>query len=91
MVICQAFPDECWVIVHSKRAEAYALGLLSGDVPKTPDWAIDLVVVRSEGVVAFSRHDSSSIIAYSPTEKPVIENMMCELTWANWHICDVLH
>tara|TARA_R110002073_G_scaffold327425_1_gene508026 strand:+ start:152 stop:469 length:318 start_codon:yes stop_codon:yes gene_type:complete len=89
IIVSLIFPNESWIVVHSKKAEEYAVRLLANDMSNTPNWAIDLVVNKAEDFVSFSRHGSSSIIAYSPTEEPNIEYMHCESTWAYWYICDV--
>ena len=77
--------DYWWLIFNSKKAEKYAYTLLSGKNIKTPDWAIDLIIIKNDNLVAFSNHDKENIFAFSPKGTPSTKEQNWNHIWGNWY------
>lgn len=68
-------PEYRWLIFNVNSAETYAIELLAGKSPKTPDWAIDLVVTKENGLVVFREHGANMIYAFSQDKMPSKEGI----------------
>jgi len=83
------FPEESWIFVYGKRAEAYSHKLLQGENPPTPTWANDLVVSKVNDIVTFGNHGSSIIFAFSPKGTPQLYDLEWNKKWGNWYVSQI--
>lgn len=81
-----AKPEYGWLLVNGYSANNYAVELLAGNSQKTPDWAIDLVVIKENDLVLFSEHNSNKIYAFSPSKAPVKETIVWSHMWGSWYV-----
>ena len=83
-----AKPEYSWLLFNGYNAKNYANDLLAGKATKTPDWAIDLVIIKESKLVLFSEHNSNKIYAFSPSETPIKESIVWSHMWGLmvcWH------
>lgn len=82
-------PEYGWLIFNGSNAEKYAVELLNGSNPKTPDWAIDLVVIKENGLVQFNEHNSTKVYVYSPNKEPGNEGFSWSHIWGAWYVGNI--
>jgi len=73
------------LLLNGYSAEKYAYELLAGHNPVTPEWAIDLVVIKENELVQFNEHNSTIIYVYSPNKTPSIEGVSWSHIWGAWY------
>lgn len=83
------FPEESWLFVYGNRAAEYSEKMLSGETPPTPEWAINVVVNKAEGIVTFGNHGSSKIFAFSPKGIPQLHGLKWKNKWGNWYVSQI--
>ena len=81
-----AKPEYGWLLVNGYSAKNYAVELLAGKTQKTPDWAIDLVIIKKSEFVLFSEHNSNKIYAFSPSKAPIKETIIWSHMWGSWYV-----
>ena len=75
-----------WLVIHGSEAEDFAEHLLSEADSPYSEWSIDMVVVKKENIVTFSKHHSEIIYAYSPINEPQSTNIKWSHAWGKWYI-----
>ena len=82
-------PSYRWLIINGAQATSYSKQLLAGGNPGTPDWAIDLVVIKKSNSVSFGEHNSNNIYSFSPSHKPKTANVVWSPLWGAWYVSSI--
>ena len=77
-----------WLILNGIAATELSNNILNQEAPKTPDWAIDLVIISSiKGqTVKFSEHHSEFTYVYSPVKEPVSSRFNWQHLIGAWYV-----
>lgn len=77
-----------WLAFNGMAASKLSNQLLSHKTPKTPDWAIDLVIVSNpkEQTVSFSGHHSEFTYVYSAKQEPLLSNYKWRHLIGSWYV-----
>ena len=86
IILIATNPAHTWLIVYGSEAEEFANHLLSETNLPSPDWTIDMVVIKKNGIVTFNKHNSNKLYAYSPNIEPKAKNISWSHAWGNWYI-----
>lgn len=77
-----------WLIFNGWAASELSNELLNQQIRKTPDWAVDLVIVANakERAVSFNAHDSEFLYLYSPNKAPTLMNHSWQHLIGAWYV-----
>lgn len=77
-----------WLVLNGIAASDLSKKLLTQQLTKTPDWAIDLVIVSNpkDQTVSFSEHHSDFSYVYSPNNAPISKNFHWQHLIGSWYV-----